>query len=200
MTGLTRSRKGQQAWAGSCPSMPTREGLGGWGSRAGPSCAGAPPIPGQSHSHLRFLLDFREMRPWHAHVEPRLVPAGTTIWASAEGTPCLCVGGAAGVCLQRLLKTPPRCSPHQAPHCPGRSSRRRSGAGTRRGRWGRCRKPAGSHSRGARPESGEPAQGRTGLGAWPSLPSSCPLCPGMAACRQGLEADRRLPANAKAPL
>lgn len=41
--------------------------------------------------------------------------------------------------------------PRQEPRCPGRSCHRRSGGGTCTGRWGRCRKPAGSRFHGARP-------------------------------------------------
>lgn len=43
------------------------------------------------------------------------------------------------------------CSPRLVPHCPGRSCHRHSGEGRYRGRWDRCRRPAGFHFRGARP-------------------------------------------------
>lgn len=74
----------------------------------------------------------------------------------------------------------PRCpaplqprSPRQEPRCQGRSCRRRSGAARHRARWGRCRRPAGSRSRGARP-GGRGLTQRGDPGAQRSLPPRGP--------------------------
>lgn len=61
---------------------------------------------------------------------------------------------------------PHRCSPPvppQAPRCPGRSCRRRSGGGRCRGRRGRCRRLAGSRSRGGCPAGHRQRQGPPSL-------------------------------------
>ena len=88
-------------------------------------------------------------------------------------------------------RTEPR-SPRQARRCPGRSCRRRSGAGRCRARGGRCRRPAGSRCHGARPVGAGGAQ-RWRPPASQHLPPSRGKRPGPGLSGPGLRQVCRVP-------
>lgn len=102
------------------------------------------------------------------------------------------------------------CSPRLAPHCPGRSCHRHSGEGRYRGRWDRCRRPAGFHFRGARPGragSRGPSASGTPLGSQrgrapaqgPGTESRAPGCVLVCLPRPRHRATVQLPARGKRP-
>lgn len=129
------------------------------------------PLPPVHKSCSLFGLEPECSPVFHLYLEQDKAHVGTRDGIEADGCPPSPLGALALRCRcgHTCSHAPSKAqhgmeprSPRQVPRCPGRSSRRRSGAARCTARWGHCRRPAGSRSHGARPGR---AGGWSGAGA-----------------------------------